>query len=421
MTSNHDDGQPPEDTRPTAPLLELDGGLPPVVETRAALQAAIESFQAGRGPIALDAERASGYRYSQRAYLIQVRRVGSGTSLIDPVPFGSVPNQSLQPLADAVTDEEWILHAASQDLPCLAEVGMHPTRLFDTELAGRLLNFPRVGLAVLVEEVLGFSMRKEHSAVDWSKRPLPEPWLRYAALDVEMLIELRDQLEAQLEVAGKAQWARQEFEALAGMGPAAARKEPWRRTSGIHHVRGRRGLALVRAMWETRDTIARERDVSSGRILKDAAIVEAAREAPTSRNALGRLGGFSHRNGQRYLKEFSTAVAAALTLPESQLPAVAAIHEGPPPARTWSGRFPAAAARLAACRSALLEVADAHDVPQENLLAPDAVRRLAWQPPTSLTVNSVTAALAATGARPWQIELTSLTLTDALTGGTSAS
>ena len=92
---------------------------------------------------------------------------------------------------------------------------MVPTRLFDTELAGRLAGFPRVGLGAMVESVLGFVLEKGHSAVDWSTRPLPEPWLRYAALDVELLVDLRDALEKELDRQGKLEWARQEFDAIA--------------------------------------------------------------------------------------------------------------------------------------------------------------------------------------------------------------
>ena len=142
---------------------------------------------AGEGPVAIDAERASGYRYGQRAYLVQVRREGAGTWLIDPV---GCPD--LTPLDEAIGAAEWILHAATQDLACLAEVGLRPRQLFDTELAARILGLPRVGLAAVVEHYLGLSLAKEHSAVDWSTRPLPEPWLRYAALDVEVLDELRN-------------------------------------------------------------------------------------------------------------------------------------------------------------------------------------------------------------------------------------
>ncbi len=399
---------------PEKPLLELSDGLPPLVEAPRQLAAAVAAFGAGSGPVAIDAERASGFRYSQRAYLVQLRRRGAGSVLIDPAPFGDVPNESLRPLADAIAGEEWVLHAASQDLACLAELGMRPRRLFDTELAGRLLDYPRVALAVLVEELLGYRMRKEHSAVDWSRRPMPESWLRYAALDVEVLLDLRDLLDEQLRAAGKSEWARQEFAHLVVTTFGAPRVDPWRRTSGLHRVRGRRALASVRAMWQRRDELARQRDTTSTRILPDAAIVEAAMAAPQSRAALGELRGFRGRSGQRYLGQFYAALDAASSLSDAELPPVAAQIEGPPPARAWATKDPAAADRLASCREALREVAVAHAVPPENLLAPDAVRRLAWQPPPSVSAPTVAAALAAAGARPWQAELTAAALAAAL-------
>ncbi|WP_459984624.1 ribonuclease D, partial [Mycobacterium avium] len=145
----------------------------------------------GRGPFAVDAERASGFRYSNRAYLIQIRRAGAGTALIDPVSHGADPVRALRPVAEVLGSDEWILHSADQDLPCLAEVGMRPPALYDTELAGRLAGFERVNLATMVERLLGFGLAKGHGAADWSKRPLPAEWLNYAALDVELLIELR--------------------------------------------------------------------------------------------------------------------------------------------------------------------------------------------------------------------------------------
>src|SRR3954453_1888314 len=241
---------------PPPPLLELRDGLPPLTETPPQLAEVCRTLAVARGPVAIDAERASGYRYTSRAYLIQLRREGAGTFLIDPIGF-----DSMQPLQDALAGTEWILHAASQDLPCLTELGLIPAALFDTELAGRLLGYPRVGLATLVETLLGYRMKKEHSAADWSTRPLPGPWLEYAALDVEVLIELREVLARELHEAGKDEWARQEFDWLRSFTPAV-RSEPWRRTSGLHRVRGRRLLGAVRELWETRDELARSRDVS---------------------------------------------------------------------------------------------------------------------------------------------------------------
>ncbi len=270
------------------PLLEPREGLPPVIETDTALTEVTGRLARGHGPVAVDAERASGYRYGQRAYLVQLRRAGAGTMLIDPI---ACPD--LSGIDGALADTEAVLHAASQDLPCLAEIGFRPQELFDTELAGRLLGYPRVALGTLVEEVLGFHLEKGHSAADWSVRPLREELLRYAALDVEVLVELRDALAAELAEQGKTEWARQEFEAVLTARPAPARADPWRRTSGIHRVNSRRGLAVVRELWNTRDAIAQTADLSPRRILPDTAIVEAARSYPANHAQLIKISGFA--------------------------------------------------------------------------------------------------------------------------------
>jgi ribonuclease D len=399
---------------PVVPLLELRDGLTAVIDTEEALAETAARLRAGTGPVAIDAERASGYRYSARAYLVQLRREGSGTALVDPIPF-----TDLSPVQEALGDAEWILHAATQDLPCLAEIGLRPSRLFDTELAGRLLGYPRVGLATLVETILGRRMRKEHSAVDWSIRPLPEPWLDYAALDVEVLLELREALAAQLEEAGKTEWARQEFEHLVNAAPHGPRQDPWRRTSGMHRARGRRALAAVREMWQTRDAIASQRDVTPGRIIPDAAIVEAANALPPDKGSLLGLKGFRGRGAERYVQQWLRALRTARELPDGELPPMAARYDGPPPPRAWADRDPLAAARLNQARPALKELAEQHELPVENLLTPDYVRRLLWEPPADPDDPGLSARveerLRELGARPWQIELTRDLLTAAIT------
>jgi ribonuclease D len=397
---------------PQAPLLELRDGLPAVVDSEDALAETVEAIRSGTGPVAVDAERASGYRYSARAYLIQLRREGAGSALVDPIPF-----DDMTALDAAIGDAEWILHAATQDLPCLTELGMRPRALFDTELAGRLLGYPRVGLATLVETIVGRRMRKEHSAVDWSTRPLPEPWLEYAALDVEVLIELRDALEEELESTGKAEWARQEFAHLVNAAPNAPRQDPWRRTSGMHRARGRRALAAVRELWQARDAIAAQRDVTPGRIIPDSAIVEAANALPRDRASLLALKGFKGRGAQRYATQWVEALRTARTLPEEQLPPLAARYDGPPPPRAWSDRDPVAAARLSTARSGLAELARDLNLPVENLLTPDYVRRLLWEPPeveSHELADAVAERLRGLGARQWQVELTSDLLTRAI-------
>jgi ribonuclease D len=405
---------PPQEEAPVAPLLGLRDGLPPLTDTPPALAEACAALATATGPVAIDAERASGYRYSSRAYLIQLRREGAGTFLVDPIGF-----DSLQPLQEALAGTEWILHAATQDLGCLTEVGLVPSALFDTELAGRLLGYPRVGLATLVETLLGYRMKKEHSAADWSTRPFPTSWLEYAALDVEVLIELRDVLAAELVAAGKEEWARQEFEALRSFAPLV-RAEPWRRTSGLHRVRGRRLLGAVRELWLTRDELAQQRDVSPGRLIGDSALVAAAMAMPEDRAALLATKGFHGRGAQRYADRWVEALRTARELPEDQLPARSPRAEGPPTPRAWAERDPAAAARLVAAREVIIGLADEHGLPAENLLSPDSVRRLMWSPPDPADAEAVAARLREYGAREWQIGLTAGPLADAIASAPEA-
>lgn len=403
---------------PAIPLVRPRDGIPEVVSTPAALQASAERIAAGSGPVAVDAERASGYRYGQRAYLLQLRREGSGTTLIDPVAVAD-----LAPLRRALAGVEWVLHAANQDLPCLRELDLVPDALFDTELAGRLLGFPKVGLATLVRSELGLGLAKEHSAVDWSTRPLPEPWLAYAALDVEVLVALRDRMDEQLREHGKREWAAEEFEAVRLAPPPLPRAEPWRRTSGVHKLRRPRQLAVARALWYARDQVARERDVAPGRVLPDAAVVAAAVTFGTAADpgagepALAELPAYATRGARRHLRTWVAAVVAARALPDSELPALHAPLDGPPPPRSWPDRDPAAAARLVAVRAALAAVADEVHMPSENLLAPDAVKRISWRPPATLGPSSVATALSELGARRWQVGLTTAAV---LTGLTAA-
>ena len=406
----------PHEGKGSVPLLEPRDGLPPVVETSAALAEVTDRLARGVGPVAVDAERASGYRYGQRAYLVQLRRAGAGTVLIDPT---ACPD--LAGVDAALADAEAVLHAASQDLPCLAEIGFRPRQLFDTELAGRLLGYPRVALGTLVEEVLGFHLEKGHSAADWSVRPLRTELLRYAALDVEVLIELRDALAEELAEQGKTEWARQEFAAVLAAKPVAARADPWRRTSGIHRVQSRRALAVVRELWLTRDKIAQAADLSPRRVLPDTSIIEAARSLPVSTGQLMRIGGFASRQARKHEHEWLAAITRARTSADGELPDAAggAIPNGPPPAHRWAERDPAAAARLAAARAVVTAIAEASRLPVENLLSPDVLRRLSWDPPQPSDRETVGAALASYGARAWQVELTAGPVAEAFDAGKS--
>jgi len=412
VTQGTTDDAAPAPEPDVTPLREPAGGVPRVVATPAAYRDAVERLAAGTGPVAVDAERASGYRYGQRTYLVQVRREDVGTFLVDPVPF-----EDLRELGDALGDAEWVLHAATQDLPGLADLAMRPARVFDTELAARLLGYERVGLGAVVARVLGLGLAKEHSAQDWSTRPLPEDWLKYAALDVELLVPLREHLLAELTEQGKADWAAQEFESERLAPPAPPRVDPWRRTSGSHALRDRRRLAVVRGLWEARDANARLRDLSPGRVLPDRAIVAAAQALPRTVADLTRLPEFASKGTKRRAPVWQRAISEALALPADALPSLRGPGtDAPPPARAWADRDPAAWARLEVARPLVAQIAEDHHLPTENLLQPDALRRLCWTPPEPFTLDGVAAFLRGRGAREWQIGLVAQPLVDALAG-----
>jgi ribonuclease D len=289
---------------------------------------------------------------------------------------------------------------------------MRPVSLYDTELAGRLADYDRVNLAAMVQRLLGLQLTKGHGAADWSKRPLPDEWLNYAALDVEVLIELRDAIDAVLQEQNKSDWARQEFEYIRTLEASPTRRDRWRRTSGIHKVRDPGTLALVRELWTTRDQIARRRDIAPGRILPDGAIISAATANPDSIDKLTALpifgGSKQRRSAQVWLDALTRGRASEP--PDAQEPST-----GPPPASRWSRRKPEAALRLEAARAELVALAEQVSVPAENLLSPDVLRRLCWDwQPADDAVAAVDAFLRDSAARQWQRELTAPALARAL-------
>jgi ribonuclease D len=401
------------------PLLEPAEGTPGVIDTESAFESALKELSHGSGPFAVDAERASGFRYSARAYLIQIKRKDGGLHLIDPIPFGP-GHQLFQQLNQLLNTDEVILHASTQDLPCLRELGINPQRLFDTELAGRIAGLPRVGLGPLLESLMNVSLAKEHSAADWSARPLPKDWLTYAALDVELLVELRDRMYSILEEAKKLPWALEEFASILKAPPAPPRVDPWRRTSGMHKIKKRDQLAVIRSLWIARDAVASKQDIASGKLLNDSAIVELAIAIPTTKKefekCLRPLGLRARwmENLQLWLDSIATAVA----LPEDQWPSMRTNADTLPPIKLWRDKFPEKYAPLSHARASIELIAQENQIPVENLMTPEHVRRICWKPPigatTTLSVSEVEKALAELGARQWQIDLVAPTLAAAL-------
>jgi ribonuclease D len=401
------------------PLLAPSAGTPEPIDTEAGLLKAIEELTLGTGPFAVDAERASGFRYSGRAYLIQIKRNGGGLHLIDPIPFG-INHSLILRLNDLLNTDEVILHASTQDLPCLREIGISPTRLFDTELAGRIAGLPRVGLGPLLESLMGVSLAKEHSAADWSVRPLPENWLTYAALDVELLVELRNRMYQMLLESKKLTWAMEEFAAILVAPPPVPRVDPWRRTSGMHKIKRRDQLAIIRALWIARDRIASQSDIAQGKLLNDNAIVELAISAPTNKKefekALRPLG--LRARWLENLPLWLESIASAVALTEQDWPQMRTSADTLPPIKLWRDKFPEKYAPLSHARLRLEKISQENSIPVENLITPELVRRICWSPPAgsteNLQVEAVQTHLLSLGARSWQVNLVGQAISEAL-------
>ncbi len=374
-------------------LLKLTSALPDVVDSAAALHDAVQAIKEATGPIAVDAERAGSYRYSQRAYLVQVYRRGAPVLLLDPITV-----TDFNELADVLAGDEWVMQAAHNDLECLEEIGLRPTSLFDTEIAAQLLGLEKVGLASLVESQLGYEMRKSHGQADWSKRPLRRSWLEYAALDVCALPDLQDALAESLEDEGKTEWARQEFGHQMTRRQVSDPENRWRRTNSAGRLRTDAQRGALYRLWVHRDALARERDVAWHRILRDQVMVEIAKQLPTTLEELTSVEKVPRtvlQQGQRWLE----VIAQGAAEPVRPLERV----DGPPARsmRAWEQRDPAAAARWVALRQALAERAEGLNVWVQTLLAPDIVADLAWAPP-----DDAAARMTLLGARPWQVENT---------------
>jgi len=389
------------------PLLTPRNGMPDLVVADSAFIEMMTALSQGLGPIAIDAERASGYRYSQRAYLIQIFRRGGGLHLIDPIALAS-PKLWIA-LNDHFKDCEWIIHASSQDLPCLRELGINPEYLFDTELGARISGCHRVGLGALSESLLGLQLAKEHSSVDWSIRPLKQEWLIYAALDVDVLIDLRDAVENLLTESKKLPWAQADFEQILKNQPAPPRTDPWRRTSGLHKIKDRTALAIIRELWFARDSYAQTVDVSPGRVFNDEILIDIAVKRPQTVEDFTRFIYRRTRLENMPTTEWFALYQNALTLKEEALPPLKLASTGLPHIKLWKERNPIAHARLTHARAAITQLALELNLPAENLVSPEIIRQLAWLAPQNEIVLDpelrlfISQTMATHGARSWQI------------------
>jgi ribonuclease D len=270
--------------------------------------------------------------------------------------------------------------------------------------------------------LLELQLTKEHSAVDWSIRPLRPEWVTYAALDVDILLDIRNAVEKLLTEQNKLKWAKQDFASILKsyqnyVFSDAPKPDRWRRTSGMHKVRDRLTMAIVRDFWFSRDELAREIDLAPGRVLGDDAIIELATKRPDNLEAVAKVIGRRTRLEAPPFNRWLNVLNLALKTPLDQQPELRVASQSLPPIKIWKDRNPLGYARLTHARAALIELSAQIQIPTENLVTPELVRKICWQhPPASNSEyeDFVVANLDTMGARPWQIELVTPAISAAL-------
>jgi ribonuclease D len=268
--------------------------------------------------IAVDTEAASFHRYVDRIYLIQLS-TRDETAIIDPLTVGDVAELGAV-LADPGV--EVIFHDADYDLRILdRDYGIRAARVFDTRIAAQLLGEPAIGLAALLEKYLHIKLDKKHQRADWSRRPLTEDMLDYAAMDTRHLPALRDELRRQLEEMGRLSWAEEEFAELENLRwtPPPSNGDSYLRIKGARLL-SRRGLALLRELAHWRDEVAAELDRASFRVMPNEALLLLSGTPPASKEILKTLPGVSPRLVDQRGDALMEAMARGLAVPEKELP-----------------------------------------------------------------------------------------------------
>jgi ribonuclease D len=266
--------------------------------------------------IAVDTEADSFFHYFDKLCLVQIA-ASCGTFLIDPL---GMPPRGLEPLAPVMANPaiRKVFHAAEYDLFVLhRHCGIRLRNLFDTMISAQMLGYPAVGLGALVERHFDVRLSKDQQRTDWSRRPLRDVQLDYAASDVNYLIELSQILERELGAKARLPWAESEF------GTLEQRVWPEREfdEQGYLRIKGARklsarGLAVLRELFLVRDRRAREADRPPFKVMGNGTLLDLAQNPPASKRALATRRGITDLVIRRMGQELIDAVTRGVEGPE---------------------------------------------------------------------------------------------------------
>jgi ribonuclease D len=298
----------------------------PLIDTPEGLAELTEHLK-GCGRFAFDTEFVSEDTFEPVLCLVQVA-TRDRLVVVDPIAVGDV-----RPFWEVVVDPavEVVMHAAGEDLRiCRFQTGLVPPRLFDVQIAAGLVGFGYpLSLGNLVQQALGISLVGGETRTDWRRRPLSHAQLRYALDDVRHLLDLADDIQADLQRRGRAAWATAEMEGFLAGVRGRDDEERWRRLPGLHQL-NRRGLEVARRLAEWRLEMARRSNRPLRQVVRDDIIVAIAKRQPTSRHDLEALRDFNRPALMRKSEEILNLVASARAVPAEHLPEHGERHEEGP-------------------------------------------------------------------------------------------
>ena len=264
---------------------------------------------ADQSRLGVDTEFMREKTYFAQLCLVQIA-TGDEIYCVDPLS-----DSSKEAFWKALLARDWIVHSARQDIEVVLQTaGSMPASVFDTQIAAALLGYPpQMGYAGLVRELFGVNMEKSHTRADWTKRPLREAFLEYAAEDVEYLLPGCERLTERLEAEGRLEWAREDSRLL--LDPRlydTGDEQALDRLKGARNFRGRKRAAAARlAAWREREAIARDRPRQW--ILRDSVLLDIASQLPTSSKQLAAIDGMPPRLvarlGRELLKEIEASAS----------------------------------------------------------------------------------------------------------------
>ena len=414
----------------SVPLSTPSGGTPSLISTEDELKNAARVLANGHGPLAVDTERASAYRYGDRAFLLQLKRAGSGLFLVDAEACRS----DMGLLAPVVNRLTWIIHSARTDLPALLDMGLAPHRLLDTELGCRIAGLKKVNLGDMVDGLVGYRLAKEHGHENWSRRPLPNEWLDYAALDVECLLELSTAVAGLLSELDRFAWWTEECEYIRTSTLADAPSvEPSLRVKGLNNLSTPAQRELAFTLSRERDQRARAVDRSPHRVLSNSDLIAIARKNPRTIQEMMDATHFrSMRNARSWWSVIQGEHDKTTASPSGIARSHCAIDDDWGPSRHrghhsdthYAGgrRFPnsergqKAEGLYSLCSEAINVVSEQTGIPHEVIITPQIVRLMAWhfssEPQAHAT--DIDMFFARHGVRRWQRRIVSPVCANAL-------